>query len=166
MCIPSRQQHPKLQDLQPPSQYSWHHLCTQAAAHHCPLHLPNGKVEMSAPTKYTSRTAGPHTPASRVVCGAQITAITKPWYHDLNKEGSEGVGLPRRCFIFVLRTICTAQLVLECIFLAVAGEVPLQLSTASQTRLARGRAFQNVLRSNRKAAECCSSQKSAALVLF
>lgn len=63
----------------------------------------------------------PHTPACRVVCGAQITAITKPWYHDLNWEGSEGVGLPWRCFIFVLRTICMAQLVLECVFLAVAG---------------------------------------------
>lgn len=108
----------------------------------------------------------PHVAASMVVCGALIAAIPKPRARALNWEGSEGTGLPWRRFIFVFRTICTAQLVLECVFLAVAGEVPLQLSAASQTRLARGRAFQNVLCSNRKAAECCSSQKSAALVLF
>lgn len=67
---------------------------------------------------------------------------------------------------FGFRTICTARAAAERGFLAGAGEVPLQLSAASQTWLARGRAFQNALSSNRKAAERCSSQKSAALVFF
>lgn len=71
-----------------------------------------------------------------VVCGALTAAITEPRARTLNGEGSEGTGLPQRRFTFVFRTICTAQLVLECVFLAAAGEVPLQLSTASQTRLA------------------------------
>lgn len=127
----------------------------------------NGKVATSAPTKYPPRTPGPPHSCQHMVCGALITStVTNAQSRDLPWQGSEGVGLPWSCFLFVFRTICTAQLVLECVFLAVAGEVPLQLSRASQTQLARGRAFQNVLCSNRKAAECYSSQKSAALVLF
>lgn len=158
MCIPSPQQCPKLQQappLQPGSRTTLPPGPTRMVRWRCqPLpNIPQGHQD-------------PHIAGSTVVCSALITAITKSQYCDLNWEGSEGVELPWRCFIFVFRTICTARLVLECVFLAVAGEVPLQLSTASQTRLARGRAFQNVLCSNRKAAECYSSQKSAALVLF
>lgn len=167
MCIPSPQQCPKLQDLQHPTPQLApplhpgsstplpHRLTKMARWRFQPLsNMPQGHQD-------------PPTRASLVVCGALITATaTNAGSCDLHWEGSEGVGFPWRRFLFVFRTICTAQVVLECVFLAVAGEVPLQLSTASQTQLAQGRAFQNVLCSNRKAAECYSSQKSAALVLF
>lgn len=143
---------------------------TQGAAPSASQTYPNSKVEASAPIEYISRASGPWR-----YCQHGGLWCTSTWHHEnvsVLVPGSK-LGRQQECstaavlvLVFRFQTICMAWPVLGWVFLAPAGEVPPQRSAASQSWLAQGRASQNALCSNREAAERCSSQKSAALVLF